>query len=146
MAIPALSAMTMAPPIEHHLHALNTAVAIVALVAIIPIPRGSRLGGRPLVALVVALVAIAVGACMMVVANVVITANDSGYDSPGDWRSDPHSSQWTEQYIAFAIAAVALCLAARLPFTRGVGRRWPVATLVGAIACGVVGWTILGSS
>ena len=53
--------------------------------------------------------------------------------------------QWTEQYIAFAAASVLLCLAIRLPFTRGVKRRWSVAALVAAVASAATGFSILGS-
>lgn len=134
-------------PIESHLHTLNIVVTILALVAIVPVPSGPGLDRRPLTALILGLAALAIGACMMVVANVAITANDFGFgQNPGDWRSDAHSPEWTEQYVAFAVATVVLCLAVRLPFTRGVRRRWAVAALVAALASAVIGSAILASS
>ena len=134
-------------PIESHLHTLNIVMTILALVAIVPVPAGPSLDRRPLTALILGLAALAIGACMMLVANVAITANDFGFgQNPSDWRSDAHSPQWTEQYVAFAVAAVLLCLAVRLPFTRGVRRRWAAAALVAATVSATIGFAILGSS
>lgn len=137
--------MNTDPAIAGPLPALNLLVLVLVLVAVVPVPPKRGLRWSWLGFAVCGGAAVVLAFPIMWITNVAITLAYSER-TPSGWRADPHAAQWTEQYVLCAACAVLLCLAVRLPFTRGVRPVLATIPLAMAVASGAGAIIVLSSS
>jgi hypothetical protein len=135
--------MNTDPAIAGPLPALNLLVLV--LVAVVPVPPKRGLRWSWLGFAVCGGAAVVLAFPIMWIANLAITLAYSER-TPSGWRADPHAAQWTMQYALCAACAVLLCLAVRLPFTRGVRPVLAAIPLAIAVGCGAGAIIVLSSS